>query len=279
MFRRFLWRFGGVLLAGYILIVVLMMIFETGMVYPAPKYPIGDWQPTQFEFEDALFQADDGVELHGWYFAQEEAEYHILYFHGNGENVAYNGPLGEFLRQHLGASLLMFDYRGYGKSDGKPNERGLLADSRAARKWLADRENIPPEEVILMGRSLGGGPATQLAVDDGARALLLQSTFTSLPDLAAIHYPWLPVRLVMRNRFDTLSIIEQYEGPLFMSHSVDDEVIPYQFGKKLFDEATAAEPSQFFEIHHIGHNEPQPDAYYSALKQFLDNLPRLTRAG
>ena len=148
------------------------------------------------------------------------------------------------LHRRVGVSVLIFDYRGYGRSEGKPNEAGILADARAARAWLADREKIAEADVVLMGESIGGAVAVDLAARDGARALVLESTFNSLPDVAAYHYPWLPVRWAMRTRLDSAAKIGNYHGPLLASRTATPtRSCRLRFGRRLFEAAN--EPKQF----------------------------------
>ncbi len=165
---------------------------------------------------------------------------------------------------------MMFDYRGYGRSEGKPDEPGVLADARAARAWLAERSGVPPERVVLMGESLGGAVAVDLATD-GARALVLENTFNSMPDVAAYHVPWAPVRLLMKTRFDSAAKISFYRGPLFQSHGDCDTIVPLKFAQRLFDAAN--EPKQFVLIDGGDHNDVHSAAYYDKLRTFLENAP------
>jgi fermentation-respiration switch protein FrsA (DUF1100 family) len=166
---------------------------------------------------------------------------------------------------------MIFDYRGYGRSEGAPDEEGILLDARAARRWLAARANTTEEQIVVMGRSLGGAVAVDLAARDGARGLILESTFTSLPDVAVDHYPFVPAGLVMRNRFDSLSTIARYHGPIVQSHGTADRTVPFHLGRQLFEAAN--EPKLFFEIEGGDHNDPQPRAWYDALSRFVESLP------
>jgi fermentation-respiration switch protein FrsA (DUF1100 family) len=163
--------------------------------------------------------------------------------------------------------VLVFDYQGFGRSEGQPTATGILADARAARAWLAAREKIPEREVVLLGESIGGAVAVDLAARDGARALVLESTFDSLPDVAAYHVPWLPVRWLMRTRLDPASLIGQYHGPLFQVHGDADTIVPLPFGRRLF--AAANEPKHFMLLPGHDHNDPLPRRYYDALAAFL----------
>jgi len=256
--------------SAMVLILVLMMIFEESLIFIPSGFPDGDWQPQGFPIEDAWFQASDGTRLHGWYVPHENPRAVILFCHGNAGNISYRSGMLRTLYQYVGASVLIFDYRGYGRSEGKPNEAGLLDDARAARTWLADRAGIAPRNVVLMGRSLGGAVAVDLAAKEGARGLVLESTFTSVPDLAAYHYPWLPVRLLIRTRFDSLAKISAYHGPLLQSHGKDDTIVPYESGQRLFEAAN--DPKQFVTISDRDHNDPMPGDYYDTLIAFLDGL-------
>ena len=181
------------LLLAYLLIVLAMMFLENSLLYFPAKYPDGDWNPPGLVFEDAWFNAADGTELHGWFVPCENPRAVALFLHGNAGNMTHRDDMLRELHR-LGVAVLAFDYRGYGRSEGSPTEAGILADGRAARKWLAERAGIPESEIVLMGESLGGAVAVQLAAEAPARGLVLENVFCSLPDVAAFHYPWLPVQ-------------------------------------------------------------------------------------
>jgi fermentation-respiration switch protein FrsA (DUF1100 family) len=219
------------------------------------------------KFEDARFAAADGVHLHGWYVPCKDRRAAVLFCHGNAGNVTHRADLLRVLHDRVGVSVLCFDYRGYGQSEGKPDEQGVLADARAARRWLAEQEGIAESDIVVMGESLGGAVAVDLAAADGARALVLQNTFTSVPDVAAHYYPWLPVRWAMHTRLDSLSKIGQYRGPLLQSHGTADSIIPYAFGQRLYEAAN--DPKHFFPIPGGDHNDFPPAEYFDALKAFL----------
>jgi uncharacterized protein len=262
-----LWRVLRSALTIYLLLVVCMMFLEESLLFFPSRYPEGNWQPYNLTFEDAWFEAADGTRLHGWYAPTEKPLCAILFCHGNGGNITYSADQVSMLTRQVGASVLIFDYRGYGRSEGKPSEQGILADARAARAWLAQKEGIAETDIVLLGESLGGGVAVDLAASDGARALVLESTFSSLPDVAAHHYPWLPVRLLMRSKLDSAGKIASYRGPLLQCHSIADTIVPYRFGQKLFEAAN--EPKELITWQGGGHNEYLPPAYYAKLKRFL----------
>jgi hypothetical protein len=246
-----------------------MMLFETSLVYPIPDRSQGDWQPKSFQFEDVHFNSADGTKLHGWFLPRPAAKHAILYCHGNGEDVSSIGEFASELSDRLHASIFVFDYRGYGNSEGRPNEEGCIADGNAAQHWLAERTHLQPSDIILMGRSLGSAVAVALAADNGAQALVLENAFPTMPDVAAIHYPWLPVRWIMSNRYDNLNRIQRYQGPLLQSHGTNDQLIPITLARQLFDKAPSTN-KRWLEFPGLGHNSPLPRTYYDALARFID---------
>jgi uncharacterized protein len=266
--RRGLWRIGRPILIAYLLVVLVMVCLETWLVYPVPPVATGDWHPTEFHFEDVTFSAADGTKLHGWFIPHQNPRYAILYCHGNGEDVASVGEFGAELGEQLEASVFVFDYRGYGHSQGRPNEAGCIADGNAAQHWIADKTGTKPNNVVLMGRSLGSAVAVALAAQNGARALVLENAFPTMPDVAAVHYPWLPVRWIMSNRYDNLSRIQKYRGPLLQSHGTKDELIPISLAQRLYD-AAPSQRKQWLELAGLGHNSAMPRRYYDSLAAFL----------
>ena len=247
-----------------------MATFESSAIFQPSRYPEGNWQPAGLQFEDAWFASADGTHLHGWYVPHEHPRATVLYCHGNAGNLSGWADVLRILHDRVGVAVMIFDYRGYGRSEGKPSEEGVLADARAARAWLARRAKIAENQIVLMGRSLGGGVAVDLAAADGARALVLESTFTSLPDVAQTMFPLLPVRLVMQTKFNSAAKIANYHGPLLQSHGTADRLIPYRIGCKLFDAAN--QPKQFVPIPGGDHNDPQTEEFYRVLSAFLDRL-------
>ena len=258
-------------LAAYLVILLALMIFEESLIFFPSPYPVGNWEPGGLKFEDAWFRASDGTQLHGWYVSHERPLAVVLFCHGNGGNVTHRDDALRLLQWKAQVAVLAFDYRGYGRSEGIPTEAGVLADARAARTWLAQRAGIAENEIVVMGESLGGAVAVDMAARDGARALVLESTFSSLPDVASYHYSWMPVHLMMHTRLDSARIIGQYQGPLLQSHGTSDSIVPYQFGRRLFD--AAREPKRLITFSGIDHNEPRPVGYYTTLREFFEGLP------
>jgi fermentation-respiration switch protein FrsA (DUF1100 family) len=172
------------------------------------------------------------------------------------------------LEQGLGLSLLVFDYPGYGRSGGSPSEAGCYAAADAAYAWLMETGRVPAEEIVLYGESLGGGVAVDVASRRPHRALVLVKTFTTLPDVGQGQFPWLPVRWVMRNRFDSLAKIGRCRRPVFVAHGTDDGLVPYALGRRLYDAAN--EPKAFVAVDGATHGTRLEDTFLGDLKQFLD---------
>ena len=194
--------------------------------------------------------------------------------HGNGEDISRNAAYMAFLRDKLEASIFVFDYRGYGKSEGSPHEAGIILDGLAAQRWLAEKLQLETNQIVLMGRSLGGGVAVAAAEQQGARALILQNTFANLSEVAAGKFPWLPVRWMMSNRYPSDERIAGYTGPLLQIHGTADRVVPYAQGQKLFAAATSSQPKQWIENTDGTHNARLPDEYYQTLVEFLNAQPQ-----
>ena len=263
------------LLFAYLSVVVMLSLVERWLVYPAPRAHEGDWVAADFPHEDIQFTGADGAKLHGWYVPHPNPKAVVLFCHGNGENVAELRPLLELLHDRTDVSIFAWDYRGYGKSVGKPHESNLLADARAAQLVLAKRAGVEPSDIVVYGRSLGGAVAVGLAAEHPVRGMVLERTFADMVETAAYHFPWLPVRWVMKNRYPSIERIVTYRGPLFQSHGTADEVVPFEMGKKLFDAATTAKKT-FFVVEEGSHNAPQPPEYYKALGEFFDSLPAVS---
>ena len=196
--------------------------------------------------------------------------------HGNAGNVSHRLDRALLMQSRLGADVLLFDYRGYGASEGSPDEEGTYRDARAAWCWLVAR-GAAPERVVLFGESLGSAVALQLALEVDARALVLESPFASVPAMARAVYPFLPVWPFVRTRYDNAAKIGRLRMPLLVLHGERDEVVPFAQGRRVFD--AAPEPKRFFTIPGAGHNDTYAaggDLYWRVLGDFLEELPELT---
>jgi fermentation-respiration switch protein FrsA (DUF1100 family) len=267
-------------------LALLLVIFLSGCTSPLTTFERsiiyqGRPDPTPATQEDIFFNSDDGTKLHGRYFETPNPRGIILYCHGNAGSVASWSEAASELQTKHQCSVFLFDYRGYGKSGGLPTESGVLRDARAARRWLAERAGVQENDIVLLGRSLGGGVAVDLAASDGARGLILQSTFPSLPEVAACHVPWMLPRWLMSERFDSINKIKHYQGPLLQSHGDRDTLIPIELAKQLYEAAPGKKT--FVKIPHGSHNTPPDEAYHQVLQYFLNVLapgesPGLVRA-
>lgn len=262
-----------------------LMLLENSFIFFPSKYPQGDWQPWRFRGRDTLpivedchLTASDGVKLHGWYCRPPEADGAakwpvLLWLHGNAGHLA---DRYETIRQlvQLPAELFILDYRGYGRSDGSPSEQGIYLDGQAAWDYLVDDRGIAPRRIVLFGRSLGGAVAVELAGRPGVRpaGLIVESSFTSVPDMAATVMPIMP-RVLIRTKLDSINKIGRLGLPKLIVHSRDDDIVPFEQGRRLF--RAAGEPKQFLELRGVGHNDVDlsvASEYFAAMRRFIRDL-------
>jgi uncharacterized protein len=242
------------------------------LLFLPAKYPEGDWKPKGLRFEDARFTAKDGTRIHGWYCPCENPRAVLLLAHGNAGNLTYLSGLLQCFQNDLRVTTLAFDYRGYGRSDGVATVEGVLEDARAARSFLANRAGVKEAEIVLMGRSLGGAVVVQLAAENAPRGLVLESTFSSLRDVASHHYGAVAALVIPADRLNSAARIGRYKGPLLQSHGDADRTIPYLLGLKLFEAANS--PKKLVTNRDGDHNDTQSNEYFRELDRFIGVLPR-----
>jgi len=258
---------------AYALMILFVFLYQPRLVYfpQVERELTATPRAAGLDYEDVTLTTADNVKLHGWWVPSRNARGTILLMHGNAGNISHRlGYLTMFNR--LGYSVLLFDYRGYGKSGGHPDEEGTYRDAEAAWLHLTATRNVAPRDIVMVAESLGGGVATWLALKYPPRALVLASTFRSVPDLGAQIYPWLPVRLLARITYDNLARIARVDAPVLIAHSCDDDVIPFAHGEALF--AAAREPKQMLVLAG-GHNDGflfTRDAWIAAVGAFLDRI-------
>jgi fermentation-respiration switch protein FrsA (DUF1100 family) len=250
--RRFAFRSIILLGLGYVGVVIVFTFLERGLVF-RPSLANQSWNPPiDPDTQDTTITLRDAPPIHAWWLPPRDAAAGaILLAHGNGGNLSHRGQFAADLRRTLGTGVLMFDYPGYGKSEGKPSEAACYAAAEAAYNWLTTEAKIPRNRIVLLGESLGGGPAVELATHHEHRAIVLLFTFTSLPAAAKVHYPWLPTHTFMKYRFDNLAKIGQCPRPIFIAHGMADEVVPFAHGEALFAAANA--PKEFLRVQGAGH--------------------------
>lgn len=265
------WLRAGICLAfGYVGLLSMLLLLENFLVYQ-PTTADRHWQPPPpgAGIQDQYLTSTDGNRIHAWWCPAKNSEHALLYCHGNAGNLSHRGSSIAKLRDILGASVLIIDYPGYGRSTGRPSEQGCYAAADAGYAWLTDEAKIAPRKIILYGGSLGGGVVTDVASRKEHRALVLIKTFTSLPDAASHLYWWLPApkRLLMRNQFDNLGKLRSIHRPIFIAHGTADTLIPFTQGERLF--AAANEPKRFFSMPGMDHNDGLPEEMFVELKKFL----------
>jgi len=241
------------------------------LLFQPTKFPKGNWNPAGLDFADVWMTSSDGTQIHGWYCPAENPKAVFLYCHGNGGNLAGRAATLQFLQEKMGVSVLIFDYRGYGRSEGKATVAGAIADVRTARTELAKLAKVNEAEIVLMGRSLGGALAIQLAADASPRGLIIESSFSSLREVASEHFPKL-AWVVAKNKLNSVQAISEVRCPLLQCHGDADRVISYESGRKLF--AAAQYPKHFVRLAEIGHNDQPTREYYDAMADFLNALPK-----
>jgi fermentation-respiration switch protein FrsA (DUF1100 family) len=239
------------MVALYMVIVALAYLFQERLLY----FPLRGLTTTPasrgLAYEDVWLETTDGVKVSGWFIPANQPQATLLFFHGNAGNISHRLDSIETFHR-LGLNTLIIDYRGYGRSEGRPTEAGTYLDAAAAWRYLVEERQIPPNKIIIFGRSLGGAVAAWLAQQQPPGALILESTFTSAPDVAAQAYPFLPVRQLTRIQYNTLARLPEIKAPVLIVHSPNDEVIPYSHSQKLF--AAANEPKEFLQLNG-GHND------------------------
>jgi pimeloyl-ACP methyl ester carboxylesterase len=251
----------------YVGIMLVRLLLEGRLVYH-PEAATESWvSPPDPTIEDVYFALPTGERIHGWWWPRAGCERAVLYCHGNSGNLSQRGGILRCWADVNDGSILIFDYPGFGRSTGRPGEQSCCAAGEAAWNWLTAEQQIPPRQIVLLGTSLGGGVATELARVHDCRALVLVKTFTSVPDMAQAVVPWLPARYLVRHRFDNLSKLPQIHRPVFIAHGTADTVIPFAHGERLF--AAANEPKEFVPLPDEDHNEDVSAEMSNRLRRFF----------
>jgi len=255
-----------VLLSAALYLMQNKMVFLANMPGRALTATPGD---VGFDYQDVTFTTNKGVRLHGWFVPAEDASTTVLFLHGNAGNISHRLESIAIFRE-LGLNVFIIDYRGYGQSEGKPSEQGTYTDARAAWEYLVSDRHVTPDRIVLFGRALGGAVASRLAAQTTPAAVILESTFTSAPDMAYRLYPFLPVRLLTRLKYPVIENIKHLSSPLLVVHSTQDEIIPFDMGESIF--AAAPEPKQMLVLtgDHNGGFMINRDRYQAVLGEFIN---------
>jgi uncharacterized protein len=268
----------GLLAFGFACVAGLAFVFQTPMIFPAGKNVWRTPDAYGWPYEDVTLEVN-GETTHGWYIPARQARGTLLFFHGNAGTIADRLESIAIFR-HLGLNVFIIDYGGYGQSSGRPSEKRCYADARAAWQYLIEERGETPDRLILFGRSLGAGVAVQLATEVAPRALIIESPFLSTVRMGKRMFPFLPLRLLVRHRFDSEAKIGDVSAPVLVIHSPNDEIVPYSHGQRLYELANG--PKRFLEITG-GHNDGflvSEEVYTRGLETFLGELlPTLEEFG
>jgi len=263
------------ILIGYVLVLAILRIFESRLIF-FPDYPsrlAGDRHPRGLRVEDVWLTSSDSVKLHGWWIPNANAKFTFLAFHGNAGNVADRASVYEFLRD-TPANVLALEYRGYGRSEGKPSEAGFYRDADAAYAYLANERKLDPNTIISFGQSLGTAVAAHLAAGHTVGGVLLEAPFLSAASVARKSFWFLPgTGLLAYSQFDTKARLKEIRAPILIVHCREDAVLPFRMGQEVYDAARA--PKEFLAINDSCHEEASliaPSEYRVTLLKFLSSI-------
>ncbi len=260
-------------------IMILPKFIEKGLIFHPDK---GNDSITPdaygIEYDDVTFRTEDGLNLHGWFVpgkksSPDEDLHTLLWFHGNAGNINHRLGNLKMLHERVPVNVFIIDYRQYGRSEGKISEKGTYIDARAALAHLHSQKEINQEKIIFFGRSLGSAVAVELALKEKCRALILETPFTSILEMGKKLYPFLPVSLLLKTKYDSLSKIRNIKVPILIMHGDKDDLVPFEHGKRLYDMAN--EPKEFYTIPGAGHNDTHivgGDEYFDVIRNFVKKL-------
>ncbi len=256
-----------VLTIGYLILIALMYIFQSKLIY----FPFTEINVTPknigLEYESITFESNDKTKLHAWYIEKKDAKTTLFFLHGNGGNISHRLDSIKIFNS-LGMNLFIFDYRGYGKSKGKANEQNTYDDAKSAWDYLLKNKNIKEKDVIIFGRSLGGAIAAKLGSQLKPKAIILESTFSTIKEFASDVYPFFPEFLISFE-YETIKYLKDIDYPILIIHSKNDNIIPFKHAEAIFKNAN--EPKTFVKIngnHNYGFIESK-HIYIPAFKKFL----------
>jgi hypothetical protein len=264
--RILLWLVGA-----YLVVMLVLVAGEERLAFPGWTIH-KPWlaPPAKTVVEEEKIATADGNTIEGWWLPAANLTPEkgaLLYFHGNGENLPACGKALRNWRNELRVSVLGIDYPGFGHSTGTPNEQSCYAAAQAALDWIEREKKVPARNVVVVGQSMGGAMATEMASRQRCRLLVTSGAFTSFPEIAQHHYCWLPACYLVRSHFDNLSKMRKMETPVFIAHGMDDRTVPFAHGERLF--AAAAGLKRFYPVPRHGHSQPNTDEFYETVRAFL----------
>jgi uncharacterized protein len=273
--RRGVAKYLGVAGVTYVAAFLVLLAAENKLLFSGALVARTWHEPADsLRVRDITLNSAD-AQIHAWFSVPpgwEPRQGAVLISHGNGDNLLNLADCVGRWRDRLGRAVLVYDYPGYGKSTGRPSEAGCYAAGEAALRWLTEDQHVPDSEIILVGESMGGAIAVELATRHPVRLLVLHSAFTSFPDVAQAHVPWFPARYVVRNQMRNIEKIPNVHAPVLMTHGTADRTVPFPQGERLF--AAANEPKQFIRMEGEGHYPPVDAGFFDAVRQFLAKTRR-----
>lgn len=252
---------------------------ENRFIYHPDKNVYSTPDDSGLEYEDVTFLTADGLRLNGWFVPGKTESsigdnlFTLLWFHGNAGNISHRLESIKMLYDRVPVNIFIFDYRQYGKSEGKISEQGTYIDAKAAFEYLHSRKDINHKKIIFFGCSLGSAVAVDLAVKERCCALILETPFTSIKEMGKILYPFLPVSLLLKTKYDSLSKIGDIKVPILIIHGDNDKFVPFEHGRELYE--VANEPKEFYTIPGAGHNDTHivgGEEYFNTIRRFVDKL-------
>ncbi|WP_055075656.1 alpha/beta hydrolase [Pseudanabaena sp. 'Roaring Creek'] len=289
IFQSFLLPVIRILVFAYLGLAIALYFGQSNLIYMPSKDLLETPKDNGLKFEDIQITTKDNINLYGWFVPATDSDpigkSIILFCHGNGGNISNRVSYLPIFRD-LGLSTLLFDYRGYGKSDGTPTEEGTYADVEAAWQYLTQEKQIPPKKIIIYGESLGGAIASYLAQNlaqktsqdygqdykNAARGLILASTFTSVSDRAAELYPFLPIRLLSQFSYNSIDRLPKIKIPVLIIHSIDDEIIPFHHGERNFQSANLPKKLLKIKGDHNGGFLDSLETYRTGISEFVQRI-------
>ncbi|MBL1140982.1 MAG: alpha/beta hydrolase [Proteobacteria bacterium] len=260
-----------ILLSTWLSLNIMFHFFQSNFIYFPDNTVVTTPDYLSLDYEDLTLKTNDGIELNAWWIPNPNARATLLFFHGNAGNISHRlGSINIFHK--LGLSVFIIDYRGYGKSTGKPTEKGTYIDAETAWNYLIKEKNVKPDNIIIFGRSLGGAIAAWLAEKHQATGLIIESSFTSIAEIGKHYYPYLPTSLLARIKYPSINRMQNIHSPVLVIHSATDEIVPYKFGQDLFNAAN--EPKTFLDIQG-NHNDGymfSGNTYINGLNHFISGI-------
>lgn len=253
-----------IVLLSYLGLMAFLFFFQSHFIYRPSKEIIVTPAALRLKYENVSLVTADHYKLDGWFVPAENPKGTVLFCHSNAGNMSNYIDAVEVFNE-LGFNILLFDYRGYGLSEGKPTEQGTYLDAEAAWEFLVQSKKTDPLEIIIVGRSLGAAVAVLLAGRHTPSLLIIESAFTSFPDIAAVHFPYLPARILARYKYDVIDLLQKVECPILVVHSRDDEIVPFEHGRKIFNSLKGKK--EFLAI-----SGPHNEGFVESRKKYINGL-------